>query len=203
MRRMDWPSLSERGSLVRPLFLIVMFAAGCSNLVFQPAPVVPTQSPLPYSATVKLSQVEAYMVRPGATMATDPHIENYVTEVSNSLSTAKKEWEKSLADYVAARRTFTYVSMDSQTDLALSMRLNVYIDPGLLFQFRHIYLARIDATLADPRTGRLMSYLGLGKSAGDVVRGGVEDDRGPVNMAVQSALNDLFGKIESDPLLRR
>jgi hypothetical protein len=135
-------------------------------------------------------------------MIADPHIENHVTGVSHSLETAKKEWEHSVAEYLAARKTFTYLSTDSQTDLVLTMRLNLYIDPGVLFKFNHIYMARVETTLADPRTGRVHRYVGLGKSAGDVVRGGKEDDRGPINRAVQSALNDLFGKIESDAQLR-
>jgi hypothetical protein len=181
---------------------VAFLVAGCSSLVFQPAPVVPTKSPLPYSAKVKLSQVEAYMVKPGATMIADPHIENHVTGVSNSIGNTKKEWEKSVADYLAARKTFTYLSTDSQTDLDLTMQLHIYIDPGVQYKFNHVYVVRIDATFTDPRTGQLNSYLGLGKSAGDVVRGGKEDDQGPINSAVQSALNDLFGKIENDLRLR-
>jgi hypothetical protein len=190
-------------SSVRPLFFLAFLVAGCSNLVFQPAPVVPTTSPLPYSAKVRLTEIESYMVKPGATMIADPRIENHVTGVSNSLGPAKKEWEKSIADYLAARKTFTYLSMDSQTDLDMSIRLNIYIDPGVLFKFNHVYIARVEVLLANPRTGRLHSYLGLGKSTGDVVRGGKDDDQGPINVAVQSALNDLFGKLEHDPLLHR
>lgn len=196
-------SLPARVSTVRSLMFMAFLVAGCSSLVFQPDPVVPTNSPLPYSAKVKLSQVEAYMVKPGATMIADPHIENHVTEVSNSLGNAKKEWEKSIADYLAARKTFTYLSMDSQTDLELTMRLHIYIDPGVQYKFNYVYIARIDAALTDPRTGQLNSYLGLSKSAGDVVRGGKEDDQVPINSAVQSALNDLFGKIENDLRLRQ
>ena len=171
--------------------------------MFQPALVVPVNSPLLYSAKVKLSQVKAYMVKPGATMIADPHIENHVTGVSSSLESAKKEREKSIADYLAARKTFTYLSMDSQTDLELTMRLHIYIDPGVLYKFNHVYIVRIDATLIDPLTGKLNSYLGLGKSTGHVVRAGKEDDQGPINSAVQSALNDLSGKIENDLRLRQ
>lgn len=189
--------------LACPLFFLAVLVAGCSNLVFQPTPVVPTKSPLPYSAKVKLTEIESYVVKPGATMIADPHIENHVTGVSNSLGPAKREWEKSIADYLAARKTFTYLSMDSQTDLDLSIRLNIYIDPGVLFKFNHVYLARVEVFLTNPQTGRLHTYLGMGKSTGDVVRGGKEDDQGPVNAAVQSALNDLFGKLENDPWLHR
>jgi hypothetical protein len=154
--------------------------------------------PLPYSATVRLVEIEAYSVEPGATMIADPHIENRVTGVRQPLSTARKEWERSITEYVAARKTFSYLSTDSQTDLDLSMRLNIYVDPSVMSEFDRIYVARIDATLAESSTKRPVSrYLGFGKAAGD------DDDRGPINLAVQSALNDLFGKIENDPRLRK
>jgi hypothetical protein len=167
-------------------------------MVYQPAPVVPTTVPLPYSATVRLVEIEAYSVEPGATMIADPHIENRVTGVRQPLSTARKEWERSITEYVAARKTFSYLSTDSQTDLDLSMRLNIYVDPSVMSEFDRIYVARIDATLAESSTKRPVSrYLGFGKAAGD------DDDRGPINLAVQSALNDLFGKIENDPRLRK
>ena len=91
-------SLSAKVPPVRPLMFMAFLVAGCSSLVFQPAPVVPTNSPLPYSAKVRLSHVEAYMVKPGATMIPDPHIENHVTGVSNSLEKAKKDWENAIAD---------------------------------------------------------------------------------------------------------
>jgi hypothetical protein len=83
------------------------------------------------------------------------------------------------------------------------MRIHIYIDPGVMLQFNHAYVARVDASLTNPRTGRTLTYIGLGKSAGEVSRGGTEDDQRPINLAVQSALNDLFGKIENDPRLRR
>ncbi len=66
-------------------------------------------------------------------MIADPHIENHVTGMSNSLGKAKKDWEKAIADYLAARKTFSYLSTDSKTDLDLNMRLNVYIGPGVLY----------------------------------------------------------------------
>jgi hypothetical protein len=90
------------------------------------------------------------------------------------------------------------LSADSQTDLDLSMRLNIYVDPSVNSEFARVYVARIDATLAEGSSKRPLSkYLGFGKAAGE------DDDRGPVNLAVQAALNDLFGKIENDVRLRR
>jgi hypothetical protein len=185
-----------RGAALPGALALVLFA--CSQMVYQPAPVVPTTLPLPYSATLRLVEIEAYTVEPGATMIADPHIENRVTGVRQPLSKAKKEWERSIMEYVAARKTFAYLSTDSQTDLDLSMRLNIYVDPSVMSEFDRIYVARIDATLAESSTKRPVSrYLGFGKAAGD------DDDRGPINLAVQSALNDLFGKIESDSRLRK
>ncbi|MDF2458003.1 MAG: exported protein of unknown function [Nitrospira sp.] len=186
---------TSRAALLLPWML---FSFACSTFVYEPAPVVPTTSPLPYSATVRLAEIEAYNVEPGATMVADPRIENKVRGVRQPLSKAKKEWERSITDYVAARKTFTYLSADSQTDFDLSMRLNIYVDPSLSSDFARVYVARIDATLAEGSSKRPLSrYMGFGKAAGD------DDDRGPINLAVQAALNDLFGKIENDPRLRR
>jgi hypothetical protein len=184
-------------------YFLALALTSCSHFVYQPAPVVPTKSPLSYSAKVKLTQVEAYLVEPGSTMIADPRIENHVTKITTSSGLANKEWENSVVDYLAARKTFTYLSVDSQTDVDLLMRLNIYIDPGTMFQFNHAYVARVDTSLIDPRTGRILTYLGLGKSAGEVSRGRIKDDQRPINLAVQSALNDLFGKIENDSRLRR
>lgn len=189
--------LWESGALLLPVFALLLLNFSCSQLVYQPGAVVPTTSPLPYSITVRLSEIEAYNVEPGATMVADPRIENKVTGIAQPISKAKKEWERSITDYLAARKTFTYLSTDSQTDLDLSMRLNIYVDPSVMSDFNHVYVARIDATLAEGSSKRPLSkYIGFGKTTG-------EDDRGPINLAVQAALNDLFGKIENDQRLRR
>ena len=188
--------LRTSGAILFGTFTSLLLA--CSQMVYQPAPVVPTTSPLPYSATIRLAEIEAYTVEPGATMIADPRIENKVTGVRQPLSKARKEWERSITDYLAARKTFTYLSTDSQTDVDLSMRLNIYVDPSVMSEFDRVYVARIDATLAEASTKRPVSrYMGLGKSSGD------DDDHGPINLAVQAALNDLFGKIENDQRLRK
>jgi len=185
------------GAVLLPVAALLLLSFSCSKLVYQPGAVVPTTSPLPYSATVRLAEIEAYNVEPGATMVADPRIENKVTGIAEPISKAKKEWERSITDYLAARKTFAYVSTDSQTDLDLSMRLNIYVDPSVMSDFNHVYLVRIDATLVEgPNKRPLAKYVGFGKTTG-------EDDRGPINLAVQAALNDLFGKIENDQRLRR
>jgi hypothetical protein len=184
-------------SVLLPLLGSSLLTAACSQLVYHPGAVVPTSSPLPYSATVKLADIEAYNVEPGATMVADPRIENRVTGIAQPVSRAKKEWERSITEYLAARKTFTYLSTDSQTDLDLSMRLNIFIDPSVESDFDHVYVARIDATLGQPSNTRPLSkYMGFGKATG-------EEDKGPINLAVQAALNDLFGKIETDQQLRK
>ena len=184
-------------SVLLPAFAALLLTLSCSQLVYQPGAVVPTASPLPYSAMVRLTEIEAYKVEPGATMVADPRIENKVTGIAQPVSKAKKDWERSIADYLAARKTFTYLSTDSQTDLDLSMRLHIYIDPSVDSDFDHVYVARIDAALEEGSGKRALSkYIGFGKATG-------ADDRGPINLAVQEALNDLFGKIENDQRLRK
>jgi len=179
------------------VFAWSLLSLSCSQLVYQPGAVVPTASPLPYSATVRLAEIEAYNVEPGATMVADPRIENKVTGIAKALNKAKKDWERAITDYLSARKTFTYLSTDSQTDLDLSMRLNIFIDPSVDSDFEHVYVARIDATLGQLSGKRPLSkYLGFGKATG-------EEDKGPMNLAVQAALNDLFGKIETDQRLRK
>jgi hypothetical protein len=179
------------------LLLWSLLITSCSQLVYHPGAVVPTSSPLPYSARVRLADIEAYNVEPGATMVADPRIENKVTGIAQPVSKAKKDWERSITEYLAARKTFTYLSTDSQTDLDLSIRLDIFIDPSVESDFEHVYVARIDATLGQPSSKRpLSTYVGFGKATG-------EEDRGPINLAVQAALNDLFGKIETDQRLRR
>jgi hypothetical protein len=189
--------LRTSGPVLLPAFALLLLCLSCSQLVYQPGAVVPTTAPLPYSATVKLAEIEAYNVEPGATMVADHRIENKVLGVHRSLSKAKKEWERSITDYLAARKTFTYLSTDSQTNLDLSMRLNIYVDPSVMSDFDHVYVARIDAVLVESATKRPLSkYVGFGKATGD-------DDQGPIHFAVQAALNDLFGKIETDQRLRK
>jgi len=187
----------KRGVVLLSAFASLLLSLSCSQLVYHPGAVVPTASPLPYSATVRLAEIEAYHVEPGATMVADPRLENKVTAIAQPISQAKTEWERSIRDYLAARKTFTYLSTDSQTDLDLVMRLNIYIDPSVESDFDQVYVARIEAALAEGSGKRLLSrYVGFGKATG-------EKDRGPVNLAVQAALNDLFGKIENDQRLRK
>lgn len=176
----------------------------CSQLVYAPAPVVPTKQPLPYSATLTLAQVGAYLVKPGATMIADPHLANHVTEASQSVQSAKAEWEQAILRYLEARKTFLRVATTGPSDVDVVLHLNVYIDPGVLFQHRYVYVTRVEAAVTDPRTHLvLLSYSGYGKAAGDVRRQGREDDQDPINHAVQMALNDLFGKMEQDGRMRR
>ncbi|HET9313688.1 MAG TPA: hypothetical protein VFO04_06770, partial [Nitrospira sp.] len=138
---LTWAGLQKSGTVLLAVF--APWLLSCSHMVYQPAPVVPTTSPLPYSSTVRLAEVEAFLVEPGATMIADPRIENKVMGVPQPLSKAKKEWERSITEYVSARKTFTYLSTDSQTDLDLTMRLNIYIDPSVASDFHRVYVARI------------------------------------------------------------
>jgi hypothetical protein len=71
--------------------------------------------------------------------------------------------------------------------------------PGVSFKFNHVYVAKVDGALRDPRNGRvLIASVGKGKAFGEVSRGGKDDDREPINRAVRGVLNDLFDKLERD-----
>src|SRR4026207_496193 len=124
-------------SVLLPAFAALLVTLSCSQLVYQPGAVVPTASPLPYSAMVRLTEIEAYQVEPGATIVADRRIEATWPGIAHPVSKAKKDGERSIADYLAARKTFTYLSSDSQTDLDLTMRLHISIDPSADSAFHH------------------------------------------------------------------
>ena len=186
-------------------FVILFTVFGCTKLVLDPNPVVQTKNPLPYTAHVELAEAASYFVEPGATMLADPNLQNHVVGKEPGTIGAKTEWERAILDYVAGRRTFAPVLLQGTApDLAVALRVVIYIDPGVGFKFNHIYIAKSEAAVRDARTGRVIStYSGFGKAAGEISRGGREDDEDPVNRAVHASLNDLFGKLETDPQLRR
>jgi len=117
-------------------------------------------------------------------------------------SLSPKQWETAVLDYVTARQTFRRVTDNGPADITLVLRVFIYIDPGLSIDYNHIYMARAEATVLDPHSGRLVTqYTGLGKAVGPVSRSSKEEDQPPINKSVQAALNDLFDKIESDTRL--
>lgn len=181
---------------------VALFIAGCSHIPFDPAPVVPTKNRLPYSARVTLSDIGAYMVAPGATMLPDPNLQNRVTGQVASLTADRARWEKAVADYISARQTFRSVQTEGKAELSLAIRLLIYIDPSVGFKFDTVYVARADAQLAESGSGHVLGeYSGFGKAPGVVRRTGPGDDEEPVNRAVHTALNDLFGTLEADKRL--
>jgi hypothetical protein len=189
------------GRLAGTVALLSLFV-GCQSIPFEPAPVVPTKNRFPHSVHVMVTDLGAYTVDPGATMLTDPNLQNRVTGPVASLTAEKAPWEKAIAEYVSTRRTFRSVVTDGKADLDMLVRLVLYIDPSVGFKFNTIYVARADVQLVDPGTGRpIGEYTGFGKASGVVRRAGPRDDEGPVNQAVHAALNDLFGKLEIDKRL--
>jgi hypothetical protein len=178
---------------------LVTLVIGCTTLTFHPSPVVPTKSPLPYTAQVRLTDLAAYMVEPGATLRTDLELQNAVTQAYSGPAMSAQEWDKAFVDYVVARQTFRKVVLDGRMDVILALRIFLFIDPGLGSKSKHTYIAKADAALKDPQNGRAVAtYAGFGKAFGGVSRNSGEDDEGPINRAFQAALNDLFGKLEND-----
>lgn len=187
------------------LFGFIIFGwslTACNHIVLDPTPVVPTSRPVPYSARIELADAGVYLVQPGATMLPDPRLQNHVTENISSSERAKPQWEQAVIEYLAARKTFRQTVKEGPADVLMTLRLFVYVDPGLSFKFNHTYVAEIDGALRDPRSGRvLVNYVGKGKAFGDVSRGGKADDHEPINRAIRAALNDFFGKLERDKRL--
>ena len=191
----------HRQLVINAVMGIVMMAVGCAGPL-HPSPVVPTKSPLPYSAQVRLTDLAAYLVEPGATLRTDPRLRNSVTQARAVSFLSAQAGNKSIVDYVTARQTFRRIVAEGPADVAVLLRIFVFIDPGLGFKFRHTYIAEADAVLKDLTNGSsLATYTGLGKAFGVVTRDSGDDDEEPINKSVLGALNDLFGKIESDKQL--
>ena len=187
------------GFLLLTLLVLVATVTACSKIPFAPATVVPTKASLPYTATVELATIGAYLVQPGATMSPDPNLQNRITAPVPALTSDKEAWEQALVDYVVSRRTFRTVVKQGASNIRLAIRMLIYIDPSLGFKFNTIYVARAAGTLSDATTGRVLrEYSGFGKSVGVVRRTGTDDDKTPVNQAVHGALSDLFGKLESE-----
>lgn len=178
---------------------IVMLVVGCNEPPVRPAPVVPTKSPVPYSAQVRVLELATYLVEPGATLRPVSNLRNSVTQANAIPSLSAQAWDKSIIEYVIARQTFRRVVAEGPADVAVTLRLFIFIDPGVEYKFRHSYVVEAEALLKDFHNGTtLATHIGYGKALGTVSRDSREDDEGPINKSVQRALNDLFGKIESD-----
>lgn len=178
--------------------LAVLLLAGCARLPFDPTPVVPTTSPLPYSAKVKVGEIGTFEVEPGASLSTDPNLQNHVKRTASTLLPTRDpaEWERATVQYLTSRKTFRKVVQEGAADLDLTLQIHMYVDPGLGSGFSHIYLAITNATLSDPQTGRsVMSYTGFGKKAGET------KDTAAMEQALLAAFGDVFGKMENDKRL--
>lgn len=178
--------------------LAALLLAGCAKLPFDPTPVVPTTSPLPYTAKIKVSEIGTYDLEAGASMTPDPTLQNHVLRTAPTLFSTMDpaDWERATIQYLTTRKTFQKIVQDGMADLDLTLHINSYIDPSVASDFRHIYLIITDATLSDPRTGRaLMNYSGFGKTAGD------PKDKAAMERALHASFRDLFGKMETDKRL--
>ncbi|BFU95848.1 MAG: exported protein of unknown function [Nitrospira sp.] len=178
--------------------LALVLSAGCHRAPFDPTPVVPASSTLPYSAKVKVSEVGTFEVEPGASMDADPQLQSRVSRTTAPLLSTNDpaDWERATVKYLTTRKTFRSVMQEGTADLDLTLRINMYVDPSVASDFSQIYLAVTDATLSDPRTGRsLMRYSGFGKMPGD------KKDKAAMERALHAAFRDLFGKMETDKRL--
>lgn len=198
MTRNDHRLLQVVGNILSSTTLAGLLLAGCAKLPFDPAPVVPTTSPLPYSVKVKVSEIGTYEVEAGASMSPDPTLQNRVLRTTPTLFPTEDpaDWERATVEYLTTRKTFQKIVREGVADLDLAMHIKMYIDPSVSSSFSRIYLVVTDATVSDPRTGRsLASYSGFGKTAGS------SKDKAAMERALHASFRDLFGKIENDKRL--
>lgn len=159
----------------------------------------PNDTTLPQTAKVHLTEMGAYAVEPGATMQADPNLQNRVTSELDTLTGDAGLWERFIAEYVSGRRTFERVVTEEQADVDLRLRVTIYVDPSVELDFEPVYVARAEATLLEDGSGRLLGdYRGFGKAPGSVPSTESREPHALVNRALQGALSDLFGKLESD-----
>lgn len=181
---------------------LCLLLVGCTGPSFQLAPIVPTKQQLPYSAQLRLVELAAYTVEPGATLRSDPQLQNYVTQTAATSFLSAKQWEQTVLDYMRARQTFRKVVEKGSADIRMDLRVFVYIDPGVKKEFNHTYIARADTLVTDPLTGgAVANYSGFGKATGPASNDLKEADEGLMRKSVRAALNDLFSKIETDKRL--
>ena len=181
---------------------LFLFFVGCTGSSFQLAPIVPTKQQLPYTAQLRLAELAAYTVEPGVTLRSDPQLQNYVTRPASTPFLSAKQWEQTVLDYMQARQTFRKVVEKGPADIAMDVRVFVYIDPSVQSEFSHTYIARADASVTDPHTGgAIANYSGFGKATGQGSKDSKEADEGLTRKSVRAALNDLFSKIETDKRL--
>lgn len=181
---------------------LFLFFVGCTGPSFQLAPIVPTKQQLPYTAQLRLVELAAYTVEPGATLRSDPHLQNYVTRPASTPFLSAKQWEQTVLDYMRARQTFRKVVEKGSADIGIDLRVFVYIDPSVQSEFSQTYIARADASVTDAHTGgAIANYSGFGKATGQGSKDSKEADEGLTRKSVRAALNDLFSKIETDKRL--
>jgi hypothetical protein len=188
--------------------LLGLLLSACGSMSFAPAAVVPTQHPLPYSAQIQVVEISAYPVQRGATLTTDPRTQNFAEQISSIPPLSQEQWKNTVLNYVAVRQTFRRISTTERSDLTLALRVFFYVDPAVEDDFSYTYIAKADANLIDPQTGRVVThYTGFGKKFSPISRASMEDDRTMLDQSLHSALldqslysalNDLFDKIESD-----
>ena len=83
----------------------------------------PDKATLPYSAQVRLVEHGVYAVEPGATMRTDPQLQNSVIHTSSVPNLSQEQWEKAVLDYLTARQTFRKVVEDGLSDIGMILRI--------------------------------------------------------------------------------
>ena len=174
-----------RPSTRRRVFLLALclVSTGCVHRIHV-AP-VPTSAPsntIPRSLQVTLSPpvLEGPDHRPGITFLDWPH----------------RDLTQGILGYLRQRGTFSSVSQESG-DLSLHVAAKLALNSRRgLYHYRVI----LEADMRDA-SQLIKSYLTEQTAVGSSIRWVTASDRRPIEAALQLALEDLMGKIETDRLL--
>lgn len=178
-------SSAMRPSTRRRVFLLALclVSTGCVHRIHV-AP-VPTSAPsntIPRSLQVTLSPLalEGPDHRPGITFLDWPH----------------RDLTQGIVDYLRQRGTFTSVSLESgELSLQIAAKLALSSRQG---NYHYRIILQADMREASQP---IKSYLVEQTAVGSSIRWVTESDRHPIETALQLALEDLMGKIETDRLL--
>jgi hypothetical protein len=162
------------------LALLLILLTGCVHRIHvNPIPSGPASTTIPKSLQIMVEPLalEGADHRPGITLLEWPH----------------RDLSQAIIRYARRRETFSAVFTDS-ADLTLRIATKLALADR---QGRYHYHIRMQAEIREGNRP-IKTYLAEYTSVGSLARWVTASDRDPIESALQSSLDDLFAKIETD-----
>lgn len=176
---MTGPPFTHRFGFIL-LGLVLLSSSGCVHKIHvAPSPQTEAQTTIPASAQV----VVPFLSLEGA-----DHMPGI-----GLLDWPAKDFHAAAIDYFAKRRTFLSVGDEPA---ALTLTIKVWLT--MRSRGSYVYKLRLESDLGPTGELPIGSYLSEKTAIGSSVRWVTESDRGPIQQAVQEALDDLAQQIEAD-----